>query len=71
MTEDEELHFLLRSKYFERYTLPDWMARHPDEAMQLIRQVRLDPVSEADVQYHLRKVEGHKKDQQKQKKRNQ
>lgn len=48
--------FLLRSLYFRKYILPDWMDRNPEAARALILQVRGDPESEADVQYHLEKV---------------
>lgn len=47
---------LIRSEYFWRYTLRDWVRRNPDAAKGLIRIIRADPESEADVQYHLERV---------------
>jgi len=48
--------FLLRSDYFHRYILSDWVRRNPGPAKELIRLVRTDPVAEKEVQYHLTKV---------------
>lgn len=51
-----EMQWLRHSKYFEKYILPDWMARHPEEAMQIIQRVRQDADAEAEIQSHFAKA---------------
>lgn len=47
---------LVNSEYFVKFILPAWMRRNPDAARALALQVRGDPESEKDVQYHIKRL---------------